>query len=116
MSERTEPPPPHVSRYVSVPAATITTAAAVSVVRLRLCMGKSVGGGGGLRRNLTLFDFEEGEITLIDCSSLKYLASAVLIPSHNMRTRKQFEQSDRRMTHVQTEMLVELRRKLKKVP
>ena len=67
-------------------------------------------------RNLTLFDFEEGEITQIDCGSLKYLASPVLIPSHDMRTRKQFEQSDRRISHVQTGMLVELKRKLKKDP
>ena len=47
----------------------ITTAAAVSVVRLRLFIAplstKTVGRGGGLRRNLTLFDFEREQITQI---------------------------------------------------
>ena len=44
-------------------------------------------------------------------------ASALnLIQSHDMRTCKQLEQSDRRISHVQTGMLVKLRRKLKKDP
>ena len=33
-----------------------------------------------------------------------------------MRHLRKFKQSDRRITHVQTEMLVKLRRKLKKDP
>ena len=50
-----------------MPAAAVTTAAAASVIRLRLFIAplstKRIGGGGGLRRSLTLFDFGGEQIT-----------------------------------------------------
>ena len=57
-----------------------TNVAAASNVRLRLCIAplstKSVGGGGGPRRTLTLFDFDAGKVPHIISRFMDVLARA----------------------------------------
>ena len=115
MSECTPPSPPppgrrHLNRMHARPPSLSSAAVAFSAISARVPLflpssTKTVGEGGGLRRNLTLFDFEGEQITQIDCGSLKRLMPPRLACSIFKATTyvpMQFNQSDRRIRHVLT--------------